>query len=70
MTDGDFTDGSTISGGMGIDKLGPNALTFAGDNSYTGGTTISEGTLQVDNVSALGVATNSLNVCNVGELVS
>ena len=38
-----------ISGGFGITKVGINTLTLLGANSYTGGTTINAGTLQVGN---------------------
>jgi autotransporter-associated beta strand protein len=49
---------STISGnltgtGGGITKVGTAALTLSGSNSYTGGTTLSAGTLNIGHASAL-----------------
>ncbi|MGJ7511463.1 autotransporter-associated beta strand repeat-containing protein [Variovorax sp. GT1P44] len=40
---------AVVSGTGGVVKRGANALTFTGNNSYTGGTTISGGSLQVGN---------------------
>ncbi|EKE2794292.1 autotransporter-associated beta strand repeat-containing protein [Salmonella enterica subsp. enterica serovar Tees] len=63
---GDVTDNATlelntggtfdnvISGSGQVVKSGDDALTLSGNNSYTGGTTISGGTLVVSNVEALG----------------
>jgi fibronectin-binding autotransporter adhesin len=44
-TDGTFTYNGTLSGDYGINKLGSGTLTFTGENFYTGGTTVSAGTL-------------------------
>ncbi|ELD4761584.1 autotransporter-associated beta strand repeat-containing protein [Salmonella enterica] len=51
-TGGDFT--NNISGSGQVVKSGDETLTLSGANSYTGGTTISGGTLVATNVEALG----------------
>ncbi|EKM3934052.1 autotransporter-associated beta strand repeat-containing protein, partial [Salmonella enterica] len=51
-TGGDFT--NNISGSGQVVKTGDETLTLSGANSYTGGTTISGGTLVASNVEALG----------------
>ncbi|EBM9192553.1 autotransporter-associated beta strand repeat-containing protein [Salmonella enterica subsp. enterica serovar Kentucky] len=58
-TGGDFT--NNISGSGQVVKSGDDTLTLSGSNSYTGGTTISGGTLVATNVDALGTGdvTNS-----------
>ncbi|EKE2598493.1 autotransporter-associated beta strand repeat-containing protein [Salmonella enterica] len=51
-TGGDFD--NAISGSGNVVKSGADTLTLSGANSYTGGTTISGGTLVASNVEALG----------------
>ncbi|EEJ2444692.1 autotransporter-associated beta strand repeat-containing protein [Salmonella enterica subsp. enterica serovar 13,23:y:e,n,z15] len=51
-TGGDFD--NAISGSGQVVKSGDKTLTLSGANSYTGGTTISGGTLVANNVEALG----------------
>ncbi|WP_201262253.1 autotransporter-associated beta strand repeat-containing protein, partial [Salmonella enterica] len=51
-TGGDFD--NAISGSGQVVKSGDQTLTLSGANSYTGGTTISGGTLVATNVEALG----------------
>ncbi|EEC0441373.1 autotransporter outer membrane beta-barrel domain-containing protein [Salmonella enterica subsp. enterica] len=51
-TGGDFT--NAISGSGQVVKSGDETLTLSGANSYTGGTTISGGTLVATHVNALG----------------
>ncbi|HAK8161512.1 TPA: autotransporter outer membrane beta-barrel domain-containing protein [Salmonella enterica] len=51
-TGGDFD--NAISGSGQVVKSGDKTLTLSGANSYTGGTTISDGTLIASNVDALG----------------
>ncbi|EGK3405539.1 autotransporter outer membrane beta-barrel domain-containing protein [Salmonella enterica] len=51
-TGGDFD--NAISGSGQVVKSGDETLTLSGTNSYTGGTTISGGTLVASNVEALG----------------
>ena len=43
----DITYGNVISGTGSMAQIGPDTLTLTGNNTYTGGTTISEGTLQI-----------------------
>ena len=49
-TDGNFTLTNTISGSLGITKLGANTLTLTGTNSLTGGTELIGGVLSVSGV--------------------
>jgi outer membrane autotransporter protein len=42
----DGTYGGVISGTGAVEKVGTNEVTFSGDHSYTGGTTVREGTLR------------------------
>ena len=46
-TQGDFTYGGGITQPLTLTKLGPNTLTLTGSNTYSGGTTVSAGTLQL-----------------------
>ncbi|EAM9849470.1 fibronectin-binding autotransporter adhesin ShdA [Salmonella enterica] len=45
---------NTLSGSGSLVKTGTGELTLSGDNSYSGGTTIADGTLIAANVNALG----------------
>ncbi|EGX3498203.1 autotransporter outer membrane beta-barrel domain-containing protein [Salmonella enterica] len=66
-TGGDF--GNAISGSGQVVKSGDDTLTLSGSNSYTGGTTISGGTLVASNVEALGtgdVTNNATLELNTG----
>jgi outer membrane autotransporter protein len=60
-----LTQGMTGSGGF--NKAGTGSLTLAGSNTYTGGTTISAGTLQLGNGGAAGSIVG--DVANNGSLV-
>ncbi|ECI0119026.1 fibronectin-binding autotransporter adhesin ShdA, partial [Salmonella enterica subsp. enterica] len=51
-TGGDFT--NNISGSGQVVKSGDETLTLSGSNTYTGGTTINDGTLVATSVEALG----------------
>ena len=53
---GALTIAGVISGAAGIAKTGAGSLTLSGANTYTGTTTVSEGTLTVANNGALGTA--------------
>lgn len=56
-----------ISGGGGqLVKVGTGALTLSGSNSYTGGTTLKAGTLVVNNTSALGTGTLTIQGGTIG----
>jgi fibronectin-binding autotransporter adhesin len=55
-----LTFSNVISGSGLLEKLGAGTLTFTGDNSYTGGTTISAGTLQVGNGGTNGAITGDI----------
>ncbi|MGL8084483.1 autotransporter-associated beta strand repeat-containing protein, partial [Salmonella sp. NW675] len=78
---GDVTDNATLEmntggdfinniGGTGrVEKSGDDALTLSGSNTYTGGTTINDGTLIATSVDALGsgdVTNNAVLELNTG----
>jgi fibronectin-binding autotransporter adhesin len=63
MTSGRQFNG-TISGGGDLVKTGASFLTLAGSNSYTGGTTISDGTLFVTGAGTLGNASGAITISN------
>ncbi|MEO6053480.1 MAG: autotransporter-associated beta strand repeat-containing protein, partial [Chthoniobacterales bacterium] len=49
---GTFAHAGTIGGGIGLAKLGTGTLVLSGGNSYTGATTVGDGTLQFAKTSA------------------
>ena len=51
-----------ISGTGGLTKIGNGALTLSGTNSFTGGTTLSAGTLNINNTQALGTAAGTFTI--------
>jgi len=56
---------TTYSGALrdgALTKTGTGTLTLSGSNSYSGGTTVSSGTLQLGSANALGAATGGLTV--------
>lgn len=57
---GNFTYSSNISGNYSLNKLGGNTLTLDGTNTYTGTTTVTEGGLAFNNLSAWN--NNTINV--------
>lgn len=62
QTDADLTASGTITGAGGLTKTGAGNLILTGDNTYTGGTTISAGTLQLGNGGTTGsIIGNVLN---------
>ena len=52
--DADRTLSSVISGDGGITKTGAGTLTLSGDSTFTGGVEITEGTLEIGHINALG----------------
>ena len=68
-SNGDFTlataFGDTV---LGLTKLGANALTLSGNNSYTGNTSLMEGTLNLGSPTALGSGVSTLIIGNGTEI--
>ena len=62
----DVTFASALGGStnVAITKTGDGTLTLNGSNAYTGGTTISAGTLKIGNVNALGTTMNGALISN------
>ena len=58
----DVAYGGIISGSGSLTKIGAGTLTLTGANSYTGGTTVSAGTLQGNTTSLQGAITNNAAV--------
>ena len=59
---GNYTfNGNTIAGPGALTKSGTSALTINTSNSYSGGTTLNAGTLNLGNASALGTGTLTIN---------
>ncbi|EDQ6318995.1 fibronectin-binding autotransporter adhesin ShdA [Salmonella enterica] len=59
---------NTFSGSGSLMKTGTGELTLSGDNSYSGGTTITDGTLTADHADSLGTgAVANSGVLQVGE---
>ncbi len=56
---------SESGGAFAVTKSGAGALTLSGANSYSGGTTLSAGTLNINNNSALGTGTFTVNAGTV-----
>ena len=61
-----ITESDVIRGSGSIVKLGAGALTLSASNSYSGGTTLSAGSLNINNASALG--TGALTVAATGTI--
>ena len=51
-----------IAGGTNVTKQGSGSMTLSGINSYTGGTTVAAGTLQVSGAGTLGAASGATSV--------
>ena len=65
---GAVNDHSSGTGTLALDKVGSGTLTLSGVNSYSGGTTISAGTLQLSGSGTLGNTSGSLTVNTSGSL--
>jgi autotransporter-associated beta strand protein len=63
MTSGAQYSGA-ITGSGGLVKTGASFLTLNGSNSYTGGTTVSEGTIFVTGAGTLGNASGAITISN------
>jgi autotransporter-associated beta strand protein len=61
VVSGSIADSSTVTNGSALTKSGTGTLTLSGSNSFTGGTTVSDGKLALSNSNALG-ATGSLTL--------
>ncbi len=61
---GSFSFGSTGSSSAGLTVIGSNCLTLTGSNSFSGVTTINQGTLQLANSAALANSTVAINADN------
>jgi autotransporter-associated beta strand protein len=57
-----FGGAGAMSGGDGLTKRGSGTLALTGSNSYTGGTTVSNGTLLVNNATGSGTGTGPVFV--------
>lgn len=63
----DATVASSLDGSVGFTKTGEAQLTLSGNNAFTGGVTVSQGTLNLSNASAL-AAGNTATVENAATL--
>jgi autotransporter-associated beta strand protein len=61
-TTGTMALNGTVSGTGGIIKSGAGVLKLAADNTYTGNTTVSAGTLEISAMSALGASTANVQL--------
>ncbi|MBW4657016.1 MAG: autotransporter domain-containing protein [Kaiparowitsia implicata GSE-PSE-MK54-09C] len=71
LTDFDVRSGSAsaiLSGAVGLTKTTAGAVTLSGDNTYTGATNISAGSLTLGHQEALGSQLGSLSVVSTGAL--
>jgi autotransporter-associated beta strand protein len=57
-----------ISGFTSLTKQGANSLTLSTSNSYTGGTTLSAGTLNLNHAMAIGATASTLTISGVNTL--
>jgi autotransporter-associated beta strand protein len=57
-----FTIAGVIGGSQTLDKLGTGTLTLTGTNIYSGGTTLSEGTLSISSLNNIAEASPSLTL--------
>lgn len=64
------TQNGVLSGGSGLTKTGAGTLILGANNSYTGGTTVTAGMLDVYNASGNGFFLNNSGAVNVGRDVA
>ena len=67
-TTSDSTFGGVISGSGALVKQGSGVLTLSGANTYTGATTVSAGSIQAANATALGTTAGATTVSNGAQL--
>ena len=68
VTQGTDFSGSAITGAGGITQAGSGTTVLNADNSYTGTTTVSNGTLNIQHANALGSTTGGTTVSSTGTL--
>lgn len=68
-SDGDFMVSGSMTGSYGLAKAGAGTMVLTGANTYTGPTTVSQGTLQIGNGSTTGTLSTSSVITNNGTLV-
>ena len=67
-TAGNFTQSTALTAARSLTKLGANTLTLTGTNTYSGGTTISAGTLQLGSGGTTGSLSTTGTIVNNGTL--
>ena len=60
-TNANATISSILAGSAGLAKAGGSTLTLSGSNTFSGGVTVNAGALQLNNASALGTGTLTIN---------
>src|SRR5262249_37897368 len=65
---GNLSISGKLMGAGGLNKIGSGTLTMSGNNTYSGLTTINNGTLNVQNSLALGASTAGTQINNPGVL--
>jgi len=68
VTSGTLTMSWAVSGTGGWNISGPGTMLFSNSNSYSGGTTVTSGVLQVGNANALGASTAALSLTGTLDL--
>lgn len=61
VTSGSLTLGGNVSGAFVLNKIGAGTLSLGGTNGFSGGLTVSQGTLQATSAGALGTGLVTLN---------